>query len=96
MEIPRGASRVLSYIGRLFRALICGLLLGALGFAHAQTQSDPLPSWNEGATKKSVTDFVARVTTQGSPDFVPLERRIATFELDKAWDEGLKRVGEAF
>ena len=31
------------------------------------------------------------MTTQGSPDFVPLERRIATFELDKAWDEGLKR-----
>ena len=49
--------------------------------AAAQT-SDSLPSWNEGATKKSITDFVARVTTQGSPDFVPVDLRIATFDND--------------
>ena len=35
--------------------------------AMAQTQRDPLPSWNEGATKSSILDFVARVTTQGGP-----------------------------
>ena len=33
--------------------------------AVAQAQRDPLPSWNEGATKASILDFVARVTTQG-------------------------------
>ena len=33
----------------------------------AQAQGDPLPSWNDGATKKSITDFVARVTTPGRP-----------------------------
>jgi phosphoglycolate phosphatase-like HAD superfamily hydrolase len=50
--------------------------------AAAQAQTDPLPSWNEGAVKKSITDFVARVTTQGSPDFVPVPERIAAFDND--------------
>jgi hypothetical protein len=49
-------------------------------FAFAQT--DPLPSWHDGAIKKSITDFVVRVTTQGSPDLVPVEQRIATFDND--------------
>jgi phosphoglycolate phosphatase-like HAD superfamily hydrolase len=43
---------------------------------------DPLPSWNDGAAKKSITDFVARVTTPGAPDFVPVQARIATFDND--------------
>lgn len=42
------------------------VFLRAVAFA----QSDPLPSWNDGAAKKSITDFVAKVTTQGSADFV--------------------------
>ena len=37
---------------------------------------------NEGASKKSIVDFVTRVTTQGSPDFVPPAERIATFDND--------------
>ena len=32
----------------------------------ALAQSDPLPSWNDGASKSSITNFVARVTTQGA------------------------------
>ena len=50
--------------------------------AVAQAQGDPLPSWNEGATKASILDFVARVTTQGGPYFVPVDQRIATFDND--------------
>src|SRR5437763_1208628 len=50
--------------------------------ATAQGQADPLPSWNCGPVKTSITDFVARVTTQGGPDFVPVEQRIATFDND--------------
>jgi phosphoglycolate phosphatase-like HAD superfamily hydrolase len=61
-------------------ALASALLLAIPASALAQT--DPLPSWNEGPVKKSITDFVARVTTQGSPDFVPAEQRIATFDND--------------
>jgi hypothetical protein len=54
----------------------------------AQAQSDPLPSWNEGNVKKSITDFVARVMTQGGTDFVPVEQRIATFDNDGTlWTE---------
>lgn len=41
-----------------------------------------LSSWNEGATKAAILDFVRRVTTQGSPDFVPPSERIATFDND--------------
>lgn len=49
---------------------------------------DPLPSWNDGVAKKSITDFVARVTTPGAPDFVPAEARIATFDNDGTlWTE---------
>src|SRR4051794_15541328 len=44
--------------------------------------ADPLPSWNDGPTKQSITTFVARVTTQGGPDFVPVDQRVATFDND--------------
>ena len=50
--------------------------------AKAQAERDPLPSWNDGVTKSSILDFVARVTTQGGPDFVPVDQRIATFDND--------------
>ena len=55
--------------------------------ARAQTP-DPLPSWNDGAAKRAIIDFVARVTTQGGPDFVPIDQRIATFDNDGTlWTE---------
>src|SRR5213083_3263228 len=43
---------------------------------------DPLSSWNDGAAKQSVVEFVAKVSKEGSPDFVPPEERIATFDND--------------
>ena len=57
-------------------------LIGPLRPTSAQAQSDPLASWNDGATKQSITDFVRRIATQGSPDFVPVDQRIATFDND--------------
>jgi phosphoserine phosphatase len=42
----------------------------------------PLPSWNDGAAKQSILDFVRRVTTEGGPDFVPVSERIAVFDND--------------
>src|SRR2546427_852349 len=58
-------------------------LLAALAFTTTiACAADPLPSWNDGATKKSITDFVAKVTEEGSPNFVPPEERIATFDND--------------
>ena len=43
---------------------------------------DALPSWNDGPSKKALTSFVSRVTTEGSPDFVPAAERIAVFDND--------------
>jgi hypothetical protein len=50
--------------------------------AQAAASGNPLPSWNDGATKQSILDFVAAVTREGSPDFVPPAERIATFDND--------------
>jgi len=61
------------------------IALASLAFASLglplQAQ-DPLPSWNDGPAKKSIVDFVTKVTTTGSPDFVPVPERIATFDND--------------
>ena len=43
---------------------------------------DPLPSWNDVASKKAIVTFVERVTKQGSSEFVPEAERIATFDND--------------
>jgi phosphoglycolate phosphatase-like HAD superfamily hydrolase len=81
-------------------AIACSMSLGTT----AAQAADPLPSWNEGKTKQSIVDFVAKVTKQGSPEFVPTAERIATFDNDGTlWAEqplyfqlqfGLDRVKE--
>jgi hypothetical protein len=43
---------------------------------------DVLASWNDGATKSAVVDFVARVTKEGGTDYVPPADRVATFDND--------------
>lgn len=48
----------------------------------AVTFNDPLPSWNDSAAKRAITDFVARVTTEGEADYVPANARIAVFDND--------------
>jgi phosphoglycolate phosphatase-like HAD superfamily hydrolase len=44
--------------------------------------ADVLPSWNDGAAKQAIVNFVMKVTKEGSPDFVPAAERIATFDND--------------
>lgn len=41
-----------------------------------------LSSWNEGPAKRAIMDFVTDVTAQGGPNFVPADRRVATFDND--------------
>jgi len=48
----------------------------------ASNSGDPLPSWNDGALKKDIIAYVEKVTKEGSPDFIPVEDRIATFDND--------------
>lgn len=68
------------------KVILLSALILAIAFvcgepAIAQA-ADPLPSWNDGAAKQAILDFVERVTTPNSPDFVPSEERIATFDND--------------
>ncbi len=48
----------------------------------AAQAADPLSSWNDGPAKQAIVEFVKATTTQGSPQFVPPEERIATFDQD--------------
>ena len=59
-------------------ALAAGLAIGSPALA----QTDPLPSWNDGAAKEAIVSFVRATTTQGSPRYVPPAERIATFDND--------------
>lgn len=77
----------------LLGACVCVtlVLLQTLATSHQVPQpstADPLPSWNEGKSKQSIIDFVARVTKEGSSDFVPVPDRIAVFDNDGTlWPE---------
>jgi phosphoserine phosphatase len=44
--------------------------------------ADPLPSWNDTATKDAIIDFVERVTAPDSGDYVDPADRIAVFDND--------------
>ena len=71
MKIKRGFLATLAF----------GFALAFGSMATAQT-ADPLPSWNDGNAKLSIIAFVAKVTKEGSPDYVPAAERIATFDND--------------
>ena len=67
----------------LTRRHLAGLLLASAALpAAAQTGADPLPSWRDGPRRRALLDFVAAVTREGGPDFVPPPARIATFDND--------------
>jgi haloacid dehalogenase-like hydrolase len=68
---------ILSGLARGVVPIVCVLI--AVSAARAD---DPLPSWNEGAAKAAIVDFVTAVTEEGGADFVPPAERIATFDND--------------
>lgn len=57
-------------------------LLSLSFMVNAVSAKDPLPSWNETGPKKAIINFVERTTKEGSPDFVPIEERIAVYDND--------------
>jgi len=77
--------------------LLSALAIGACSPADSGTpatssetsaNADPLPSWNDGPSRDAIVDFVERTTTSGSPDFIPVAERIATFDNDGTlWSE---------
>jgi len=64
-------------------------LLGAMALGMGPSAfGDPLPSWNDTASKKAIVAFVEKVTTPGSPEYVDPAERIATFDNDGClWSE---------
>ncbi|MFC7696093.1 HAD family hydrolase [Bradyrhizobium sp. GCM10028915] len=70
---------------KLWRAAagaILGVALTVSCLPRASAQDDPLPSWNDTSTKQAIVDFVRRVTTSGSSQYVPPAARVATFDND--------------
>jgi hypothetical protein len=60
----------------------------AVAWAAPGLAQAPLSSWNDTASKTTIVGFVERVTKQGSPEFVPPDQRIATFDNDGTlWGE---------
>lgn len=73
---------------RLQSWLTASLLIFFLVNAISAQAASPLPSWNDGPTKDAIVGFVEKVTQKGSPDFVPENQRIATFDNDgNLWAE---------
>ncbi|GMG85120.1 HAD family hydrolase [Paralimibaculum aggregatum] len=59
-------------------AFAAALAMGSTALA----KDDPLPSWNDGPAKAAVLAFVQAVTTEGTSNFAPVEKRIAVFDND--------------
>ncbi len=67
----------------VYLLILALLLFRSLGFAQSE-----LPSWSDTSSKKSIIEFVNRVTNTGSEDFVPVAERIAVFDNDGTlWSE---------
>jgi len=90
-EVARSGSAVLPAAGGNTGSAPGSALGSAFGSAATQPASapaakavktDPLPSWNDGATKQAILDFVDAVTRPGGPTFVPVPERVAVFDND--------------
>lgn len=78
----------------LFTSVAGTIVLSKSG---ALAQGNPLPSWKDGKARQSILDFVAAVTHEGSPGFVPVAQRVATFDNDGTlWCEQPMYVQFAF
>ena len=63
-------------------AIVLSVSSAAVAAAIDLDSNDPLPSWNEGAVKSAILNFVANSTNLSHPDYVEPEERIATFDND--------------
>lgn len=65
-----------------------GLVALLLALPLLAQAADELPSWNEGASRQAIVEFVQSVTSEGSKDYVPVAERIAVFDNDGTlWSE---------
>ncbi len=61
---------------------LSGTLLSVSASAQTATSGSPLPSWNDGAAKQSILDFVRATTDRASSNYIAPEERIAVFDQD--------------
>ena len=67
---------------RTVRLAVVALAVTLVAGVPSATAQDRLPSWNNGATKTAIVEFVGKVTRREGPDYVPPAARIATFDND--------------
>lgn len=67
---------------RKYSTWMLGILASLFMCMAVAAASELLPSWNDGATKQAIMDFVVRVTKDGSADYVPEAQRVAVFDND--------------
>lgn len=66
-----------------FLVAVVIMLTAVLSGCSGETDSEALSSWNENSdTKQAIINFVSEVTNENGDGFVPVENRIATFDLD--------------
>jgi haloacid dehalogenase-like hydrolase len=73
-------------VNRVFATFFVSVLLTlSVGTVNA---ADPLPSWNDGASKSAIIEFVGKITRDNSPGYLPEPERIAVFDNDGTlWSE---------
>src|SRR5262245_47048023 len=65
------------------KVALVSIAVVAVGFAATVASAqDPLPSWNDGPAKQAILEFVKTTTTEGGPQFVQPEARVAAFDQD--------------
>jgi hypothetical protein len=70
-------------VAQSLKRLACvALFLTLCIVSDARAANDPLPSWNDGAAKTAILEFVHATTDSENPKFVPPEARLATFDHD--------------
>ena len=79
---PSGINRRVMLSTLAVLPVLPGLLRPVPAAAQAPAAGGPLPSWNDGAAKQAILDFVRVTTDQASSSYVRPEERIATFDQD--------------
>jgi phosphoglycolate phosphatase-like HAD superfamily hydrolase len=72
---------------QIVKVVLLALLVVSSSFG-ATSSFDPLPSWNEGKSKSAIIEFVQKSTDKTKETFIPVDKRIATFDNDGTlWSE---------
>jgi phosphoserine phosphatase len=72
---------------KIIRLLISCAIIANIGFGYSQSApqngfANPLDQWNEGSAKTTILSFIEAVTDKTNPAFLPVEDRVAVFDMD--------------